>query len=190
MFTGSLQVLKAQSTVNRTNNVVANAAFKSQTKREFINLKEMSVKPAPGQYFIKEDLVKESVKVPISSFKSKTVRQLQPSPPPYPGPGTYRPHEPTEPVQKTVFPKKHYLCISAPAMPLPDTPPAPGPGSYEIVNYDGTPKHYMSSAAFVSTTSRWTGDTSNHVDLPGPAHYRPIQLGKQSFIYNAGGKWI
>jgi hypothetical protein len=63
--------------------------------------------------------------------------------------------------------RKHYLCISAPAMPLPDTPPQPGPGTYETVNYDGQPKHYMSSAAFVSTTSRWTG-TGREGELPGP----------------------
>ena len=28
--------------------------------------------------------------------------------------------------------RKHYLCISAPAMPLPSTPPQPGPGQYEV----------------------------------------------------------
>ena len=70
-------------------------------------------------------------------------------------------------------------------MPLPDTPPAPGPGSYEIVNYDGIPKHYMSSAAFVSTTSRWTDDTSHHVDLPGPGKSIicfSFQCSGQSFI--------
>jgi hypothetical protein len=56
-------------------------------------------------------------------------------------------------------------------MPLPNMPPSPGPGSYEVVNYDGTPKHYMSSAAFVSTTSRWTGDLSNPAEQPGPGWY-------------------
>ena len=53
----SFQVLKAQATVNRTNNVVANAAFKSQTKREFINLKEMSVKPAPGESLVSVNFI-------------------------------------------------------------------------------------------------------------------------------------
>ena len=52
-------------------------------------------------------------------------------------------------------------------MPLPKTPPAPGPGAYELVNYDGDPKHYMSGAAFVSTTSRWTGN-ARHPEFPGP----------------------
>ncbi len=70
--------------------------------------------------------------------------------------GAYKPFEPIEPVQRTVFPRKHYLGISAPAMPLPKTPPQPGPGSYEVVDYEGLPKHYMSGSAFVSTTSRWT----------------------------------
>lgn len=84
-----------------------------------------------------------------------------------PGPGEYHPHEAVEPTDKTVFPRKHYLCISAPAMPLPPPLPEPGPGSYELVDYRGPPKHYMSSAAFVSTSSRWTGDVKVETD-PGP----------------------
>lgn len=63
--------------------------------------------------------------------------------------------------------RKHYLCISAPAMPLPNTPPQPGPAAYDLVNYEGPPKHYMSSSAFVSTTSRWTGNGLTG-ELPGP----------------------
>ena len=72
---------------------------------------------------------------------------------------------------KFCFRRKHYLCISAPAMPLPDTPPQPGPGSYEVVDYEGQPKHYMSGAAFVSTTSRWTSSALKNADLPGPGKY-------------------
>ena len=65
--------------------------------------------------------------------------------------------------------RKHYLCISAPAMPLPQTPPLPGPGSYEMVDYEGPTKHYMSGAAFVSTTSRWTGPViAGAGEMPGP----------------------
>ena len=66
------------------------------------------------------------------------------------------------------FRRKHYLCISAPAMPLPDTPPSPGPGSYEMVDYEGAPRHYMSGAAFVSTTSRWNSSALKNSELPGP----------------------
>ena len=70
---------------------------------------------------------------------------------------------------------KHYLCISAPAMPLPPLEPMPGPGHYNVVDYEGPPKHYMSGSAFVSTTSRWTGGV--HVlgeeDSPGPGTVYP-----------------
>jgi len=52
-------------------------------------------------------------------------------------------------------------------MPLPDTPPCPGPGSYELVDFEGPSRHYMSGAAFVSTTSRWTSNAKGG-DLPGP----------------------
>ena len=54
-------------------------------------------------------------------------------------------------------------------MPLPPAPPTPGPGSYEVVDYDGPTKHFMSSSAFVSATSRWTGDILGMgTALPGP----------------------
>lgn len=178
------------SKLGKTNNVTADAAFKSRSKRELMNIAEQRDKPSPWQYHVNDSLVRDSVQAPVSSFKSKTVRKMQHDPPPYPGPGTYKPHEPIDPVFKTVFPRKHYLCISAPAMPLPNTPPSPGPGSYEVVDYEGPPKHYMSGAAFVSTTSRWSGKLLAPVDFPGPAHYRPAEVGKQSFIYNAVGKWI
>lgn len=55
-------------------------------------------------------------------------------------------------------------------MPLPSTPPQPGPGSYELVNYEGPHRHYMSGAAFVSTSSRWTGPVMIG-DQPGPGMY-------------------
>lgn len=60
-------------------------------------------------------------------------------------------------------------------MPLPDTPPMPGPGSYETVNYEGQPKHYMSSSAFVSTTSRWTG-SGQPGEQPGPGKFKILVL--------------
>ncbi|XP_062578494.1 O(6)-methylguanine-induced apoptosis 2-like isoform X1 [Saccostrea cucullata] len=181
------EVLKAQ--IGKTNNVTADAAFKSKSKRELITIKDIANNPAPGQYSVKDHLLHENVKIPFSSFKSRSKRQMQPDPAPVPGPGAYKPNEAVDPAKKQLFPRKHYLCISAPAMPLPDTPPQPGPANYDVVDYEGPPKHYMSSSAFVSTTSRWTGNQTAG-DLPGPAHYRPVETGKQSFIYNAAGKWI
>lgn len=53
-------------------------------------------------------------------------------------------------------------------MPLPPLEPMPGPGHYNVVDYEGPPKHYMSSSAFVSTTSRWTGGVLGEEDSPGP----------------------
>ena len=52
-------------------------------------------------------------------------------------------------------------------MPLPDTPAMPGPGAYDTVDYEGPPKHYMSTSAFVSTTSRWTAAVKD-AELPSP----------------------
>ncbi|XP_059176190.1 O(6)-methylguanine-induced apoptosis 2-like [Physella acuta] len=183
----SYEVLKYS--MGKSNNVTANAAFKSKTKRDMLNLSEQKNNPAPGQYDINDQLLHQSAKVPLSSFKSKSKRQLQPKGDEVPGPGAYDPNAPIEQPAKLIFPRKHYLCISAPAMPLPVTPPSPGPGAYELRSFDEAPKHYMSSSAFVSTTGRWAGHGSDP-DLPGPAHYRPLQLGKQSFIFNSSRRWI
>jgi len=180
----------SSSATRKTNNVTANAAFRSGSKRDAFNMGDNAAKPSPWQYHIKEDLVKGNVQVPISSFKSRTERRMQPEPENVPGPGAYKPHEPTDPIKKTIFPRKHYLCISAPAMPLPSTPPSPGPGTYEVVDYEGPERHYMSSSVFVSSTSRWSGGPKQADVVPGPSHYRPQGVGKQSFIYNAQGRWI
>lgn len=177
---------------NKYGNMIADAAFRSRTKRS-VNFKnsDEADKPAPWQYTIKEKLVKDSVKVPYSSFKSTTTRKMQRDPPDFPGPGAYAPYEAVQPVDKMGFPKKHYLCISAPAMPLPKTPPLPGPGAYDVVNYEGPPKHFMSSSAFVSATTRWQPlEGATRTSMPGPAHYRPANAGKQSFLYNSAGRWI
>ncbi|XP_076462501.1 O(6)-methylguanine-induced apoptosis 2-like [Babylonia areolata] len=175
----------------KANNVTADAAFKSKSKREMLNLSEQARVPAPGQYNVNDAMRHESVKVPFSSFKSQSKRELMARPEAYPGPGHYKPDEGVEPANRLIYPRKHYLCISAPAMPMPQTPPLPGPGSYELVDFEGPGKHYMSSAAFVSTSSRWTGQAPIGLgEQPGPAHYRPVPVGKQSFIYNAAGRWI
>ena len=53
-------------------------------------------------------------------------------------------------------------------MPLPAPLPTPGPGAYHLVVYDGPEKHFMSGSAFVSSTSRWTGDQVHGKTFPGP----------------------
>nr|KAI8728857.1 O(6)-methylguanine-induced apoptosis 2 isoform X2 [Biomphalaria glabrata] len=181
------EVLKYKT--GKANNVAANAAFKSKSKRELMELSEQMRNPAPGQYNVNDQPLHNSVKVPFSSFKSKSKRQLLETPDDIPGPGTYNPNGDVEQPQKLIFPRKHYLCISAPAMPLPATPPSPGPGAYETKYFTDTPKHYMSSSAFVSTTGRWSGNSRN-AEFPGPSHYRPIHVGKQSFIFNSSRRWI
>ncbi|CAG5118980.1 unnamed protein product [Candidula unifasciata] len=173
----------------KSNNVTANAAFKSRSKRDLAEVSDQKGNPAPGQYEVNDTLLRDSVKVPFSSFKSMSKRQMQPDSDATPGPGAYSPNAPIDYPSKLIFPKRHYLCISAPAVALPATPPSPGPGAYEIRGFEGAPKHYMSSAAFVSTTSRWTVPHAE-VDLPGPSHYRPSRVGKQSFLYNSARKWI
>lgn len=63
--------------------------------------------------------------------------------------------------------RRHYLGISAPPLILLKNPPLPGPGQYDVVNYGDPTKHFMSSAVFVSGTSRWTQDVRGQ-GVPGP----------------------
>ncbi|XP_058993522.1 O(6)-methylguanine-induced apoptosis 2 isoform X2 [Mustela lutreola] len=189
------------------NNVCAQAGFLSKTQRGFFSVAETG--PAPersfillllqgtcissplpplGHYNINESLVKQSPKVLMSCFKSKTERGLKLTST-GPGPGYYNPNDHTKILKKTLIPRNPILNFSAQPLPLPPKPPLPGPGQYEIVDYAGPPRHFISSAAFVSNTSRWT-EAPSQSGLPGPATYRPEFPGKQSFLYNEDNKWI
>ncbi|XP_077006984.1 O(6)-methylguanine-induced apoptosis 2 isoform X6 [Tamandua tetradactyla] len=168
------------------NNVCARAGFMSKTKRGIFTVPGTG--PPPGHYNINESLVKQSPKILMSCFKSKTDRGLK-LVSTGPGPGSYNPNDPTKVPKKNLIPKNPMLNFSAQPLPLPPKPPLPGPGQYEIVEYAGPPKHFISSASFVSSTSRWTGAPSQP-GLPGPATYKPEFPGKQSFLYNEDKKWI
>eukprot|EP00079_Xenopus_tropicalis_P014713 XP_004911619.1 PREDICTED: O(6)-methylguanine-induced apoptosis 2 isoform X2 [Xenopus tropicalis] len=170
------------------NNVAAHASFVSKTKRDLLKPNAVNG-PSPCHYTINDSLVKESTKVLVSCFKSKTSRNSLNVISDNPGPASYDLYKSFESEKKTIFPRKHYLCFSAPAMPVPKTPPVPGPGHYAIVDYEGLPKQHMSSAAFVSNTSRWAGDVSGN-RFPGPGAYYPEIPGRYSFLYNSNRKWV
>ncbi|CAD7678457.1 unnamed protein product [Nyctereutes procyonoides] len=174
------------SCCKQRNNVSARAGFVSKTQRGFFTIPETG--PAPGHYNISESLVKQSPKVLMSCFKSKTERGSQLTST-GPGPGYYNPNDHTKILKKTLILKNPILTFSAQPLPLPPKPPLPGPGQYEIVDYEGPPRHFISSASFVSNTGRWTAAPSQ-AGLPGPATYRPEFPGKQSFLYNEDKKWI
>ncbi|XP_036603680.1 O(6)-methylguanine-induced apoptosis 2 [Trichosurus vulpecula] len=166
----------------------ARAGFLSNTPRGFTPTRQKRV-PSPGHYEVNETLVKEAPKLLGCGFKSKTVRETKITSF-VPGPGSYDPNVPIKaPPRKSITPKKYTLTFSAfPLPPLPK-PLVPGPGQYDIVNYEGPSKHYISSATFVSNTSRWSVNTGKN-SLPGPSTYNPEFPGKQSFIYNSDKKWI
>ncbi|XP_014593023.1 O(6)-methylguanine-induced apoptosis 2 isoform X4 [Equus przewalskii] len=174
------------SCCKQKNNVCARAGFMSKTQRGFFTVPETG--PAPGHYNVNESLVKQSPKILMSCFKSKTGRGLKLTST-GPGPGYYNPNDHSKIPKKSLFPKNPILNFSAQPLPLPPKPPLPGPGQYEIVDYTGPPKHFISSASFVSNTSRWTAAPSQP-GLPGPATYKPEFPGKQSFLYNEDKKWI
>ncbi|XP_040320978.1 O(6)-methylguanine-induced apoptosis 2 isoform X4 [Herpailurus yagouaroundi] len=174
------------SCCKQRNNVCARAGFMSKTQRGFFTITDTG--PAPGHYNINESLVKQSPKVLTSCFKSKTGRGLKLTST-GPGPAYYNPNDHIKILKKALFPRNPLLNFSAQPSPLPPKPPLPGPGQYEIVDYEGPPRHFTSSASFASNTSRWTAAPSQP-GLPGPATYKPELPGKQSFLYNEDNKWI
>ncbi|XP_044891229.1 O(6)-methylguanine-induced apoptosis 2 isoform X1 [Felis catus] len=196
------------SCCKQRNNVCARAGFMSKTQRGFFTITDTG--PAPGHYNINESLVKQSPKVLTSCFKSKTGRGLKLTST-GPGPAYYNPNDHIKILKKALFPfegsqgllipqmvlelleltarRNPLLNFSAQPSPLPPKPPLPGPGQYEIVDYEGPPRHFTSSASFASNTRRWTAAPSQP-GLPGPATYKPEFPGKQSFLYNEDNKWI
>ncbi|XP_036033936.1 O(6)-methylguanine-induced apoptosis 2 isoform X2 [Onychomys torridus] len=177
----------ASASCKQRSNLSARVGFLSKTERGVFPL-ACSGGPAPGHYNVNESLVKQSPKILVSCFKSKTGRGLKLTST-GPGPGYYNPNEHTKILKKPHIPKGTLLNFSAHPLPLPPKPPLPGPGQYEIVDYEGPPKHFISSASFVSNTSRWPV-LSSKPSLPGPATYKPEIPGKQSFLYNEDNKWI
>jgi hypothetical protein len=68
----SYDVSRSKRLLYKNNNVCADSAFKSHTKREFIDVNKDA--PAPNTYDVKIDAVHDSVKVPFSSFKTTSKR--------------------------------------------------------------------------------------------------------------------
>ena len=58
----------------KSNNVTADSAFKSKTKREFISLEKVKDLPAPNLYNVNDEQLYSASKIPYSSFKSTSQR--------------------------------------------------------------------------------------------------------------------
>lgn len=81
--------------------------------------------------------------------------------------------------------QKHYLCISAPAIPLPPLPPPPGPGHYEVAPSGSTEEtQFVGGAVFKSNSSRWKGeDPLLHQPGPGTANTQLHSLLHISYLH-------
>ncbi|XP_016333406.1 O(6)-methylguanine-induced apoptosis 2-like [Sinocyclocheilus anshuiensis] len=176
------------SGVDKNSTVSAQSAFRSKTRRS-ASVSDNFKGPSPCHYNVSDASLQKMPQVPYSCFKSTTSRIQSPVRNNIPGPGTYNPHQPPEPVKRTVLPRRHYLGLSAPPLIPTKDPPFPGPGHYDIVNYNRPVKHLVSSAAFLSGTSRWIQDVKGQ-DMPGPGFYEPMVLSKTSFLYNPAKMWI
>ncbi|XP_028819472.1 O(6)-methylguanine-induced apoptosis 2 [Denticeps clupeoides] len=137
--------------------------------------------PSPCHYEVNDAVTQKNPQVPFSSFKSSTSRFLFSGKNLGPGPAAYNLDQPAEPAKRTVLPRRRYLVLSAPPLKLPKTPPFPGPGHYDIVDYKDPPKHFMSSAVFLSGTSRWTQEAKG-TSVPGPGSYDPEIAPKRPFL--------
>ncbi|XP_077193737.1 O(6)-methylguanine-induced apoptosis 2 [Paroedura picta] len=172
----------------RSQNIGAKSVFSSKTRRD-LPIKSKDRVPSPCHYQIKDSFVRQSPAALVSCFKSTTTRETK-TESLSPGPAAYQPMGRHTAVQRKVLGmRKHTLNFSAPPAPRPKSPPAPGPGQYEIVDFNGPSKHYISSAVFVSNTDRCFRDKF-HQELPGPGAYDLPVPQKQSFIYNTDKKWV
>lgn len=176
------------SAVDKKSTVSAQSAFRSKTRRS-ASVSDSFKGPSPCHYNVSDVLLQKTPQVPYSCFKSTTSRIQPPVRNNIPGPGTYSPYQPPEPVKRTILPRRHYLGLSAPPLIPTKDPPYPGPGHYDIVNYNCPVKHLVSSAAFLSGTSRWIQDVKGQ-DIPGPGFYEPMVLSKTSFLYNPAKMWL
>jgi hypothetical protein len=88
-------ISKSDKTKFKLNNTSAYAAFMSQSKRDIVLSHDALYNPAPGTYNIHDNFLHDSVKIPFSSFKSKTKRTYNSysSIDPTPGPADYTPNE-------------------------------------------------------------------------------------------------
>ena len=217
-----------------------------RTKREGLILQTVN-NPAPCQYNVQDKLLYQTTCPHKSVFNSKSKRddmfptstQVSDTILSYnsynttknafisilqgPGPADYSPafegsiSQPSAPKPLPYYHQKHYLCISAPAIPLPPLPPSPGPGHYEtqdqmtIVDngacvciyvhrfhhaqrympfHSTDKKSLVSGAVFKSTTSRWMSTNTINSTAPGPCSYDPMFPKKRSYLYNVERKWI
>jgi hypothetical protein len=152
--------------------------FTSFFKKPIANIVDKKVSDIPGPKYDTEKanrLLFHSNNVSAdAAFKSQTKRGGIPST------GLDNPQ---------LFPRLHYLAISAPAVAMPAELPTPGPGAYELRQKE-IEKRYMTSAAFVSSTGRWNSISLKNATLPGPAKYSPEKMIKHSFNYNYDKKWL
>nr|A5WUY6.1 RecName: Full=O(6)-methylguanine-induced apoptosis 2; Short=MAPO2; AltName: Full=Sperm-tail PG-rich repeat-containing protein 1 [Danio rerio] len=174
--------------VDKNSTISGESAFRSKTRRSAV-VSDKFKGPSPCHYKVSDVLVQKSPQALVSCFKSKTARIQSPVRNNIPGPGTYNPHQPPEPVKRTVLPRRYYLGLSAPPLIPEKVPPFPGPGHYDIVNYNRPVKHMVSSAAFLSGTNRHMQEVKGQ-DIPGPGFYEPTVLSKTSFLYNPAKLWI
>lgn len=151
---------------NNTNtNNSSGSSFKSTTKRSGVLTRANMDIPGPGQYSPNYASLLPTGCAHTSSFLSTTNRnflRLKDGP----GPADYIPNKKTKQLRPLYFRQKHYLCMSAPAIPLPPIPPPPGPGHYELTKQECP--QLVSGAVFKSTSSRWGKPPDR--DVPGPGN--------------------
>ena len=164
--------------------VTGEAVFKSKTERG--DWKKKPTNPGPGDYNPYGRAAPTSGRK-TANFQSKTKRDLLSLAGTginNPGPGHYF-KTTSNKTKYNLIPyhkQKHYLCISAPAIPLPPLPPLPGPGHYEVVpSGSSEDTQLVGGAVFKSNSSRWKGEDPL-VHQPGPG---TVSLSHYSFsIYN------
>jgi hypothetical protein len=142
-----------ETQTHRDTAITGESVFNSRTKRQGVLVKSLTT-PGPGHYNPSDYMSCRASYSQKANFRSKTIRQSFPfSQDDTPGPAHYYKEENYSGRDNHCQRRRHYLCISAPAIPLPPIPPSPGPGHYEVSCYDNLPQ-MVGGAVFKSTSSR------------------------------------
>ncbi|XP_041739543.1 O(6)-methylguanine-induced apoptosis 2 isoform X3 [Coregonus clupeaformis] len=107
----------------KPNTVSAQSVFLSTTGRSSVCSNTLKG-PSPCHYKVNDAITQKCPKVPLSCFKSNSVRIQSPVNNHVPGPGTYSPYQAPEPVRRTILPTSRWTQdVRGQGV--------PGPGYYE-----------------------------------------------------------
>ena len=175
--------------------VPVRASFRSQSERGAV--RKPGPAPDPGTYDVRKSLIRTHAPIlgrapqtprgvfvapALTRLPDSLAREILRDEPSSVGPGSYNPRLPGSPKAVT----SAFALMTAASEEEPLT--LPGPGAYEPrLKPSGT---NAGAAAFKSASENHAAFTRKNAN-PGPSYYKPrLQVVQESFINNAGNRWL